>query len=35
MVVQTEDTTKMGTIILEEVYQGCCDKLESYINVVR
>jgi hypothetical protein len=35
MVVQREDTTGMGTILLEEVYQGRCVKLESSETVVR
>jgi hypothetical protein len=34
MVVQREDTTRMGTILLEEVYQGFYVKLESSKTVV-
>jgi hypothetical protein len=34
MVVQKEDTTGMGTILLEDVYQGRCVKLESSETVV-
>jgi hypothetical protein len=34
MVVQREDTTGMGTILLEEVYQGPRVKLESSETVV-
>jgi hypothetical protein len=34
MVVQREDTTGMGTILLEEVYQGRRVKLESSKTVV-
>jgi hypothetical protein len=34
MVVQREDTTWMGTILLEEVYQGHRVKLESSETVV-
>jgi hypothetical protein len=34
MVVQREDTTGMGTILLEEVYQGHRVKLESSETVV-
>jgi hypothetical protein len=35
MVVQREDTTRMGTILLEEVYQGSRVKLELSETVVR
>jgi hypothetical protein len=35
MIVQREDTTEMGTILLEEVYQGCYVKLESSQNCSR
>jgi hypothetical protein len=34
MVVQREDTTGMGIILLEEVYQGRYVKLESSKTVV-
>jgi hypothetical protein len=34
MVVQREDTTRMGTILLEEVYQGHRVKLESSETIV-
>jgi hypothetical protein len=34
MVVQREDTTGMGTILLEEVYQGRRVKLESSKTIV-
>jgi hypothetical protein len=34
MVVQREDTTGMGIILLEEVYQGRHVKLESSETVV-
>jgi hypothetical protein len=34
MVVQREDTTGMGTILLEEVYQGHFIKLKSSKIVV-
>jgi hypothetical protein len=34
MVVQREDTTEMGTILLEEVYQGRFDKSKSSEIVV-
>jgi hypothetical protein len=34
MVVQREDTTKMGTILLEEVYQGQFVKLKPSETVV-
>jgi hypothetical protein len=34
MVVQREDITGMGTILLEEVYQGRYVKLESSKTVV-
>jgi hypothetical protein len=34
MVFQREDTTGMGTILLEEVYQGRYVKLESFETVV-
>jgi hypothetical protein len=34
MVVQREDTTRMGTILLEEVYQGRYVKLKSSETVV-
>jgi hypothetical protein len=34
MVVQREDTTGMGTILLEEVYQGHRVKLESSETIV-
>jgi hypothetical protein len=34
MVVQREDTTRMGNILLEEVYQGHLVKLESSEIVV-
>jgi hypothetical protein len=34
MVVQREDTTGMGAILLEEVYQGHRVKLESSETVV-
>jgi hypothetical protein len=34
MVVQREDTTRMGTILLEEVYQGQFVKLKSSETIV-
>jgi hypothetical protein len=34
MVVQKEDTTEMGTILLEEVYQGQYVMLESSETIV-
>jgi hypothetical protein len=34
MVVQREDTTRMGAILLEEVYQGHYVKLEPFETVV-
>jgi hypothetical protein len=34
MVVQREDTTGMGTILLEEVYQGSYIELDSSETIV-
>jgi hypothetical protein len=34
MVVQRKDTARMGTILLEEVYQGRYVKLESSETIV-
>jgi hypothetical protein len=34
MVVQREDTTRMGTILLKEVYQGSYVELDSSETVV-
>jgi hypothetical protein len=34
MVVQREDTTGMGTILLEEVYQGCHVEIDSSESIV-